>query len=114
VTLRASCAGLVFPSKLYGATGAGRPVLGVAPLGSSLGQEIIRHKLGACFERENPAGMARQLLHWRDHPHELAERRAAARVYHATRGDAEAAVERWGKLLFPAGLAGASLSSPAP
>jgi colanic acid biosynthesis glycosyl transferase WcaI len=114
VTLRASCVGLVYPSKLHGATAAGRPILGVAPRHSSLEREIIRHHLGACFDRDNPAGLARQLLHWRDHPHELVQLRASARHHHTAHGGAAVALDRWHKLLFPAERSEVSVKAPRP
>ena len=58
VTLLPGCERLVFPSKLYGVTAAGRPVIFIGPRNSELAREIERGGFGHAFERGEIERMA--------------------------------------------------------
>ncbi|MDB6126137.1 MAG: hypothetical protein JWM35_33, partial [Verrucomicrobia bacterium] len=61
VTLLPGCERLVFPSKLYGVTAAGRPVIFIGPRDSELAREIERGGFGHAFERGEIERMAATL-----------------------------------------------------
>ncbi len=46
VTLRADCADLVFPSKLYGAAAAGRPLVFVGPTDCEVARLVLAYRMG--------------------------------------------------------------------
>ena len=58
VTLLPGCERLVFPSKLYGVTAAGRPVIFIGPRNCELAREIERGGFGHAFERGEIERMA--------------------------------------------------------
>ncbi len=52
VTLKESCAGLVWPSKFYGILAVQRPVLFIGPVSAEIGQQIKQHRLGWAGARD--------------------------------------------------------------
>lgn len=102
VTLLPGCAGLVFPSKLYGVTAVGRPVLFIGPSDSELARLVEAQQIGRAFAREEIAAIAAAVRELRSDPALLARHGMAAAAFgrdHA--GPARAAAD-WAKLLTPA------------
>lgn len=102
VTLRADCARLVFPSKLYGIAAAGRPVVFVGPVDCEPARLVTGHGLGWAFAPADMPALAARLRRLRDFPAERREAGAAAARFAESAGGAERAVTAWDRLLPPA------------
>jgi len=74
VTMQPELEGLVVPSKLYGALGAGRPVLFLGPPGSEAARVIAETDCGTVLPSPSGAGLADAIRDW----HGASERWAAA------------------------------------
>ena len=61
VTLLPSCATLVFPSKLYGAAAAGRPIMFLGPVDSEPARVVRAAGCGVTLATDDPKGVAEQL-----------------------------------------------------
>ncbi len=105
ITLRATMAGLVVPSKLYGAMAAGRPLLFVGPPQSEVAQLIARHDLGWVVRPGDVQGLVAALLEAESTPALLAQRGALARRVFAAHYDKAVALEKWRTLLCDAAAA---------
>jgi glycosyltransferase involved in cell wall biosynthesis len=97
VTMRPELEGLVVPSKLYGALGAGRPALFLGPTGSEAARVVAEHDCGAVLPEPSGAALADAIRDWHDAPDRWA---AAAERARAAVADAQAdAAERFDALL---------------
>ena len=93
VTEAPEAAGLVLPSKTYGAMASGRPILYVGPADSDVAALVRAHGCGIAVSHDDPAGIVRAVRALRDDPAlrermGRAGRRAAEALYdrrHATR-----------------------------
>jgi len=65
VTMRPELEGLVVPSKLYGALGAGRPALFLGPSGSEAARVIEENDCGAVLPEPSGEGLAEAIQVWR-------------------------------------------------
>jgi colanic acid biosynthesis glycosyl transferase WcaI len=98
VTLQTGCEKLVFPSKLYGAAWAGRPVLYIGPAGSEPGRIVAAAGFGRAFDRAHFADAAQTLRDWSKDPAACAELGAQGRQF-AQAASAARAVAAWGEIL---------------
>jgi glycosyltransferase involved in cell wall biosynthesis len=94
VTLRADCAELVFPSKLYGAAAAARPVVFVGPDRCEVARIVKEAGLGLTATRDAMPVLAAELRVLAGDPARR-ERHAAAAAAFAARHNHEAAIARW-------------------
>jgi glycosyltransferase involved in cell wall biosynthesis len=93
VTEDPAAAGLVLPSKTYGAMASGRPILYVGPPDSDVARMVTEHGCGIAVRHDDPAGVARAVRTLQADPalrERMGEagRRAAESLYdrrHATR-----------------------------
>ncbi len=99
VTLRADCARLVFPSKLYGIAAVGRPVVFVGPAGCEPARLVTGHGFGWAFASGEMPALAERLRALRAAPAERAAAGAAARRFASESGGPEAAAGAWNRLL---------------
>lgn len=109
VTLRADCADLVFPSKLYGAAAARRPILFFGPPDCEVARLVRSHAMGITASRDTLAPAARRVSELAANPAERAElgRNAAA---FAQANDRSAAIERWSSVLASLQIASPGVS----
>lgn len=98
VTLRPGCERLVFPSKLYGITAVGRPVVFIGPPGCELARLVAQQDLGAAVDRDDVPQIVAVLQSLRRDPAQRA-RHGAAALRFATDHDVGSAVRRWRTLL---------------
>lgn len=98
VTLLPGCERLVFPSKLYGITASGRPLLFIGPADCEVARTVRDQDLGFTVTRGTIADAAERIRELSITP-ELWERHAAAARAFAGQNTAELAVERWNTLL---------------
>lgn len=82
VTMQEKLEGLVVPSKLYGALGAGRPSLFLGPAGSEAARVVDEHECGTVLPKPTGAALADAIRDWHDAPDrwEQAASRARAAV----------------------------------
>lgn len=97
VTLLPGCEAYVFPSKLYGAAAAGRPVLFIGPAGCEVAELVRRHGFGLTFARENIAAIAGAVEQLAARPDEQLRFGQAARAFAAAHALGPAAA-RWRRL----------------
>lgn len=84
VTLRPGAESYVFPSKLYGITAVGRPVLFIGPRDCELARIIRTQGLGATFGRDEIGAMAAWLRQVASDPAAVEQMQAAGRRFAAT------------------------------
>jgi glycosyltransferase involved in cell wall biosynthesis len=97
VTMRPELEGLVVPSKLYGALGAGRPVLFLGPPGSEAARVVEEHDCGDVLPTPSGGALADAIRNWHEAPDRWA---AAAERARAAVADARTdAVEQFDALL---------------
>jgi len=101
VTLRPGCERYVFPSKLYGATAVGRPVIFLGPGGCELARLIVERGFGLAFDRNAVPALAAALSALSASPADCARLGAAAARFAREQGGPEAATARWQELLAP-------------
>lgn len=101
VTLRSGCERLVFPSKLYGAAAAGRPVIFIGPRGCEITSLLRDYKFGRAFARNETSALASYVSTLALDPAEC-KRLGAAALRFAGTVSASAAATRWHRLLDPA------------
>lgn len=94
VTLRADCADLVFPSKLYGAAASGRPLVFVGPVDCEVARLVRAQRMGLVAD---PAGMKALAAEVRGLARDEAARAAAGRQAgaFAAAHSATSAIDRW-------------------
>lgn len=97
VTMRPELEGLVVPSKLYGALGAGRPALFLGPPGSEAARVVAEHDCGAVLPEPSGAALAEAIRAWHDDPDRWAG--AAERARAAVADARTDAAERFDALL---------------
>jgi glycosyltransferase involved in cell wall biosynthesis len=91
VTMTPALEGLVVPSKLYGALGAGRPVLFLGPSGSEAAQVVQAQDCGTVLPHSSGPALAEAIRRWHGDPSRwTAASERAARAVAATRSDAVA------------------------
>jgi glycosyltransferase involved in cell wall biosynthesis len=98
VTLLPGCGRLVFPSKLYGITAAGRPLLFIGPETCEVAGVVRENGLGLTAERGAMSAAARAIRELASETR-LWEGYAAAAHAFAARHTAVAAVSRWSEIL---------------
>jgi len=99
ITLRAGCEQLVFPSKLYGITAIGRPVLFIGPEDCELSQMIMSHAFGFTCGCNNLAPAVTAIHQLRDSPEQCALLGKAAEEFYRRAGGLESSVAIWTALL---------------
>lgn len=102
VTLRPGCERFVFPSKLYGITAVGRPVLLIGPRDCELARLVRERGFGRAFARDEIDALAGAVRALAQNPAECARLAAAALDFAAENGGPTAAAERWQRVLNPA------------
>jgi len=101
VTMRPELEGLVVPSKLYGALGAGRPALFLGPPGSEAARVVGEHDCGDVLPTPSGGALADAIRAWHEAPDRWA---AATERARAAVADARTdAVERFDALLRTVG-----------
>lgn len=98
VTLRPGCETSVFPSKLYGITATGRPVLFIGPRDCELARLIQTHAFGRTFTRDETTALADTISTLAIDPLECIRLGRAAEVFVEQSGDVNAAARRWATL----------------
>jgi glycosyltransferase involved in cell wall biosynthesis len=97
VTMQDALEGLVVPSKLYGALGAGRPALFLGPSGSEAARVVEEHDCGTVLPNPEGEGLADAITNWHGAPDRWA---AACERAHAAVADGFAdAVDQFDNLL---------------
>jgi len=109
VTLRTGCEQLVFPSKLYGITAVGRPVIFIGPAQSEIARLVQADGFGIALTRRDPAATAAAIRRLRDDVGQQTSMRQAAIRFWETKGKLDHAVKHWSALL--AGLKPLAVSS---
>ncbi len=99
VTLLAGCERLVFPSKLYGVTAVGRPVIFIGPRDCEIARLVTERGLGRAFARDEVAAIAAAIRQLSTGAAQLAQFRAAAEVYGRSHSGPDRAAAHWQKLL---------------
>lgn len=99
VTLKEGCEQFVFPSKFYGITAVGRPVLYVGPAQCELARTVSSRDLGRSFTRGESEALARTIRHLRHAPADCARLRRAALAFAGQTGSLGDAVAVWDRLL---------------
>jgi glycosyltransferase involved in cell wall biosynthesis len=97
VTMRPDLEGLVVPSKLYGALGAGRPSLFLGPSGSEAARVVDENECGTVLPSADGASLAAAIRRWHDAPERWGN--ASDRAYAAVADGFDEAVERFDSLL---------------
>jgi glycosyltransferase involved in cell wall biosynthesis len=97
VTMQAELEGLVVPSKLYGALGAGRPALFLGPAGSEAARAVREHDCGTVCPRPNGTALAEIIRDWHDEEDRWTE--ACGRARDAVSSARPEAVEQFDALL---------------
>ncbi len=103
VTLRPGCETAVFPSKLYGITAVGRPVLFMGPRDCELAGLVREHGFGRTFTRDDTIPMAAAIRALSVAPSECAELGRAAERFSIHSGNATIAAQRWAALAVAVG-----------
>lgn len=98
VTLREGCERFVFPSKLYGAVAAGRPVIYIGPGNCELSRMVVAHDFGFSGSRDD-LGEVAEFIRRLARNRETWNRHAAAAVAFASEHDVSRAVAQWAGLL---------------
>jgi glycosyltransferase involved in cell wall biosynthesis len=99
VTLRAGCERLVFPSKLYGITAVGRPVIFIGPRDCEVARTIESQFFGYAFARDAVHELADALTALRANPAQCENLARHAVDFFERGGGLDAAVRRWKTLL---------------
>lgn len=99
ITLKASCAATVYPSKFYGIAAAGRPMVFVGPQGCELASLVERHGMGRAFEPAQVPAFAAHLAALAADPVLCRAQGVNARSFAESQGLRAHAVERWQRLL---------------
>jgi colanic acid biosynthesis glycosyl transferase WcaI len=102
VTLRAGCERLVFPSKLYGITAAGRPIIFLGPRGCEVAQTVTAGGFGLVFESAETTAIAAAIGRLEKNPAQCTDFGRAAAKFNDDAGGAAAATGQWSRLLAPA------------
>lgn len=108
VTLLPGCEQLVFPSKLYGVTVAGRPVIFIGPRSSELAQQVEQGRFGRAFDRSEIGRMADVLRSLSNNAAEVTRLSQAASEFGRPHRGPSRAIASWETLLG----AGARLPVP--
>jgi colanic acid biosynthesis glycosyl transferase WcaI len=98
VTLLPGCERLVFPSKLYGITAAGRPLLFIGPEKCEVAGVVRENGLGLTAERGAMSAAARAIRELASEARRWEGYASAAHAF-AARHTAAAAVSRWSEIL---------------
>ncbi|MBI5771162.1 MAG: glycosyltransferase family 4 protein [Verrucomicrobia bacterium] len=104
VTLLPGCERYVFPSKLYGVTAVGRPVIFIGPPACELAGLVRTHDLGIAHDRDAIGPLAQAIRALARDPARCARHGAAALRFAGESGGVEAAAARWHALLAPEDL----------
>jgi colanic acid biosynthesis glycosyl transferase WcaI len=102
VSLRAALAGLIVPSKFYGALAAGRPVLFIGPEASEVARVIGEWQCGFVAPAATPESLAALVAGCSDDPGRVTAMGANARHAIDTRYSRVAALQAWREVLAPA------------
>lgn len=113
VSLRAGCERLVFPSKLYGITAAGRPTFLLAAPESEIARLVRDEDLGVVFRPSDVEGIVAGLKNFADDPGLQKKHAAAAMRFSAANGGCDRAVQSWDEILRSAAGVTAPLEHPA-
>jgi hypothetical protein len=118
VTLRADCASLVFPSKLYGIAAVGRPVLFLGAPDCEVARLVTRNGFGRAFAPCDVSAQAATIRMWRDDPARCVALDAAAVRFSDRAGGLHHAGTQWRALIEGKPLAAhpsaASIYAPPP
>jgi glycosyltransferase involved in cell wall biosynthesis len=112
VTLRPGCERLVFPSKLYGITAVGRPVIFIGPVASEVAEVVRNSGLGVTADRDDITAVVRGIRRLKDSGDTWKECAANAGRF-AEAHHFSVAAAQWRRLIEqPATFGPASLSPP--
>ncbi len=101
VTLLPGCERLVFPSKLYGVTAVGRPVLFIGPRGREIARLVETQGFGRAFTRDEVAAISAAIRQLHTDPGQLRQLAAAAAAYGRDHTGPARALAGWEKILRP-------------
>jgi glycosyltransferase involved in cell wall biosynthesis len=105
VTLLPGCERLVFPSKLYGVTAVGRPVVVIGAAGCELADLVAARGFGRAFTRDQTTALAATLRQLRDDPALHSRFSTAALAFSADYSGPASAAHRWEAALTRSTLA---------
>jgi glycosyltransferase involved in cell wall biosynthesis len=112
VTLRPGCERLVFPSKLYGITAVGRPVVFIGPVTSEVARVVRDAGLGVTADRDDVVAVVRGIRRLKENADAWKECADNA-VRFAEAHHFSVAASQWRRLIEQTGPCGpASLASP--
>ena len=99
ITLLPGCERLVFPSKLYGATAVGRPVIFIGPRDCEITRLVETRGFGRAFTRTEIAAIAAAIRQLRSEPNVLSRLSAAATNFGQEHSGPDRATADWEKIL---------------
>jgi colanic acid biosynthesis glycosyl transferase WcaI len=99
VTLLPQMEGLVVPSKVYGITAAGRPILNIGALSGEVAQFIHKHECGTTIEPGDVRGLVAAITHLSDDDIYRATLGANARKALENYYEMHHALQKWTKML---------------
>ncbi len=99
VSMRRGFAGLMVPSKLFGAMAAGRPVVFVGERSSEVARILLEHDAGVVIDEGDDDALAQTLVRFAERPEERRAMGARARAAFVGRYDARTACATWIALL---------------
>ena len=99
VSLHERMAGVVVPSKLYGAFAVGRPVLYVGPQDSTVARNITEADAGVSLVNDDGPGLVRAIQTLANSPAERARLGANARAFFLERYEQKVCCDAWADLL---------------
>ncbi len=99
VTLRQGCEQLVFPSKFYGISAVGRPIVFIGPKSCELAHLVTHHSFGLAFSGDDITGSSTAIRDLRDSPERCSAMNFAAAQFYTRNGGLGHAVASWSSLL---------------
>ncbi len=108
VSLRPELEGLIVPSKFYGISAVGRPIIFIGDPDGELASIIKRHECGHVVQAGDGESLAHIIRRLRDRPEERGRLGANARALFEREYDAPLAFARWDRLLEDACAGGAA------
>lgn len=99
VTLHPDCAGCVFPSKLYGITAAGRPLIFIGPKQSSIAHLIREKRIGLTYAREETEAIAVEIVNCMNDKMSQKELSTSALRFGSTEGSLKCSIQEWDRRL---------------
>jgi colanic acid biosynthesis glycosyl transferase WcaI len=98
VTLQPGCETSVFPSKLYGITAIGRPVIFIGPRPCELARLVTDHDFGRAFARDDSAAVAAAIVDLSRDPARCRQLATAGLKFAGLNGGVARAARQWAAL----------------